>query len=106
MSKKVCFMYPSSEYILDGVRSALGLAVENMYAYGVVMYNEIDENLMTDYHKENIDWIRDMEGEIFSIPDGNVEKYALVKITLEELGQKLRDMDLIVPYGIMRSDKS
>lgn len=106
MSKKVCFMYPSSEYILDGVRSALGLAVENMYAYGVVMNNEITDEQMTEYHKENIDWIRDMEGEIFTIPDGNVEKYGLVKMTLEELGQKLRDMEYIVPFGIMRSDKS
>lgn len=99
-------MYPSSEYILDGVRSALGLAVENMYAYGVVMNNEITDEQMTEYHKENIDWIRDMEGEIFTIPDGNVEKHGLVKMTLEELGQKLRDMEYIVPYGIMRSDKS
>lgn len=106
MSKKVCFMYPSSEYILDGVRSALGLAVENMYAYGVVMNNEITDEQMTEYHKENIDWIRDMEGEIFTIPDGNVEKHGLVKMTLEELGQKLRDMEYIVPFGIMRSDKS
>lgn len=106
MSKKVCFMYPSSEYILDGVRSALGLAVENMYAYGVVMNNEITDEQMTEYHKENIDWIRDMEGEIFTIPDGNVEKHGLVKMTLEELGQKLREMEYIVPYGIMRSDKS
>ena len=106
MSKKVCFMYPSNDYLLDGVRSALGLAVENMYAYGVVLNTEIEENQMTDYHKENIDWVRDMEGEIYSIPDANVEKYGLVKMTLEELGQKLRDMDIIVPYGIMRSDKS
>ncbi|OKY73852.1 MAG: hypothetical protein BM485_16385 [Desulfobulbaceae bacterium DB1] len=106
MSKKVCFMYPSSEYILDGVRSALGLAVENMYAYGVVMNTEITDEQMTEYHKENIDWIRDMEGEIFTIPDGNVEKHGLVKMTLEELGQKLREMEYIVPYGIMRSDKS
>lgn len=101
MSKKVCFMYPSSEYIYDGVRSALGLAVENMYAYGVVMKNEIDE--MSEYNKENIDWIRDMEGEVFTIPEGNVEKHGLAKITIEELGQKLKEMDVIVPYGIMRT---
>jgi len=94
-------MYPSSEYIYDGVRSALGLAVENMYAYGVVMKNEIDE--MSEYNKENIDWIRDMEGEVFTIPEGNVEKHGLAKITIEELGQKLKEMDVIVPYGIMRT---
>lgn len=103
MSKKVCFMYPSSEYVLDGIRSALGLAVENMYAYGVVINNELPE--ISEYHKENIDWMRDMEGEVFSIPEGNVEKHGLAKITLEELGQKLREMDVIIPYGIMRSTK-
>lgn len=105
MSKKVMFMYPSSEYILDGIRSALGLAVENMYAYGVVINNDLPDDL-SDYHKENIEWMRDMEGEVYSIPDSNVEKHGLVKITLEELGQKLREMDVIIPYGIMRSDKS
>ena len=101
MSKKVCFMYPSSEYIFDGVRSALGLAVENMYAFGVVMKNEVAE--INDYNKENIEWMRDMEGDVYSIPEGNVEKHGLTKITLEELGQKLKEMDVIVPYGIMRS---
>ncbi len=101
---KVCFMYPSNEYSLDGMRSALGLAVENMYAYGVMMNTEIEE--MSEYHKENLEWIRDMEGEIFTIPEANVEKFGLMKMSLEELGQKLREMDVIVPYGIMRSDKS
>ncbi len=97
-------MYPSSEYILDGFRSALGLSVENMYAYGVVMNNDIEE--MSEYHSENIEWMRDMEGEVYSVPDSNVEKHGMPKITIEELGQKLREMDVIIPYGIMRSDKS
>ena len=41
-----------------------------------------------------------MEGEVYSIPEGNVEKFGLVKMTLEELGQKLRDMEIIVPYVV------
>lgn len=104
MSKKVCFMFVNGDYTLDGVRSALGLAVENMYAYAVVMNNELPE--LSDYHKENIEWVRDMEGEVYSTVPANVEKHGLAAITLEEVGQKLREMDIIVPYGIMRSDKS
>ncbi len=99
MSKKVLFMYPSEDYILDGVRSVLGLAVENMYAYGVVMSTDIAE--ISEYHSENIDWVRDMEGEIYTLPQSNVDKHGLAKITIEELGQKMRDMDVIVPYGSM-----
>ena len=53
MSKKVCFMFVNSDYTLDGIRSALGLAVENMYAYGVIMNNELPP--LDDYNKENIE---------------------------------------------------
>ncbi len=104
MSKKVGFMLVNKEYTLDGIRSTLGLAVENMFSYAYVMYNELPE--LSDYHRENIDWVRDMEGEVYTTEDANVEKHGLTKITLEEIGKQLRDLDIIVPYGIMRSDKS
>lgn len=99
MSKKVCFMLRSGDEkdILDGLRSTLGLSVANHYSFGVVM-KEIAP--FDDYNKENIEWVRDMEGEVYSTVPANVEKNELTPITLEELGQKLRDMDVIVPYGV------
>ncbi|OGQ97926.1 MAG: hypothetical protein A2505_09150 [Deltaproteobacteria bacterium RIFOXYD12_FULL_55_16] len=104
MSKKVGFLLANKEYTLDGTRSALGLAVENMYAYAYVLNNELTE--VSDYHKENIEWIRDMEGEVYTTVDANVENLGMPKITIEEIGKQLRDLDYIIPYGIMRSDKS
>ena len=104
MSKKVGFLLVNSDYTLDGIRSALGLAVENMYAYAYIMNNELQG--VSDYHKENIEWIRDMEGEVFTTVDANVEQLGFTKLTLEEIGKQLRDLDVIVPYGIMRADKS
>jgi len=104
MSKKCAFLLVNSDYTLDGTRSALGLAVENMYANAYVLYNEIPE--MSDYHRENIDWLRDMESDVYSTVDANVERHGLTKITLEEIGQQLREAEYIIPYGIMRSDKS
>lgn len=101
MSKKVSFLLVNSMYSLDGIRSALGLAVENMYAYANIMYNEIPE--VSEYHKENIEWLRDMESDVFSTVPSNCEKHGLTPITLEEIGKQLRDMDIIVPYGIMRA---
>lgn len=98
MSKKVCFLHVNSDYSLDGIRSALGLAVENMYAYAVIMKNELPA--LDEYNSENIDWIRDMEGDVYSTVPANVEKNNMTAITLEEVGQKLRDMDIIIPYGI------
>ncbi len=98
MSKKVCFLMRDNEYILDGMRSALGLSVENNYSYAVILKNEVDK--FDEYNMENLEWIRDMEGEVFSTVQANVEKNDLVAITLEEVGQKLREMDIIVPYGV------
>lgn len=96
---KVCFMYRSKDCAKDGIRSALGLAVENMYSYGCVLddvtMEKLDENSL-----ESIEMLRDMEGEIYSTKQDNCELNGLEPITLEELGEKLRDMTHIIPYGI------
>lgn len=96
--KKVCLMYRNSDYALDGIRSALGLAVENMYAYGVVMDTEMDK--LDELNQESIEMLRDMEGEVYSTVPANVEKNGFETIDIEELGEKLREMTHIVPYGI------
>jgi hypothetical protein len=96
--KKVCFMYRNKDYAVDGMRSALGLAVENMYAYGVVMDNEIEK--LDEYAQESIEMLRDMEGEIYSTVPANVDKNGFEPITIEELGEKLRDMSIVIPYGL------
>jgi hypothetical protein len=96
--KKVCFLYRNKDYAVDGMRSALGLAVENMYSYGVVMDHEMDK--LDEHSLESIEMLRDMEGEIFSTVEANVEKNALEPITLEEVGEKLREMTIIIPYGL------
>lgn len=97
--KKVCLLYRHKDYAVDGIRSALGLAVENMYAYGVVLdttLGKFDENTV-----ESIEMLRDMEGDIFSTVPANVENNDLTPITIEELGEKLREMNHIIPYGIL-----
>lgn len=96
--KKVCLMYRHPDYAIDGIRSALGLAVENMYAYGVVMDTEIPQ--LDELTQESIEMLRDMEGEVYSTVPANVEKNGFEAITLEELGEKLREMTHIIPYGL------
>ena len=79
------------------MRSALGLAVENMYSYGVVMDSEMEQ--LDEHNLESLEMLRDMEGDIYSTVPANVDKNGLEPIDIEELGEKLRDMDIIVPYG-------
>lgn len=96
--KKACFLYRHKDYTVDGIRSALGLAVENMYSYGVVMDYEMEK--LDEHNMESIEMLRDMEGEIYTTIPANVEKNGFELLTLEEVGEKLRDMDIIVPYGL------
>ena len=96
--KKVCFMYRNKDYAVDGIRSALGLAVENMYSYGVVMDNEIEK--LDEHNIESIEMLRDMEGEVYSTIQANVDNNGFESIDIEELGEKLREMDIVVPYGL------
>lgn len=97
--KKVCLMYRNKGSVVDGIRSALGLAVENMYAYGVVM-DDVEMDKLNEHNIESIEMLRDMEGEIYATKASNCELNDLEPITIEELGEKLRDMTHIIPYGI------
>jgi hypothetical protein len=40
-----------------------------------------------------------MEGDVYSTEQANIDTNGLTAVTLEEVGQKLREMDVIVPYG-------
>jgi len=86
----------------DGIRSALGLAVENHYGYPVIMNGEFPK--MTEYMAENIAWIADMEGEVLSCgadaPADLPEGVEMTNIDLEALGERMRDADFIIPYGL------
>ncbi len=96
--KKVCLMYRHQDYAVDGIRSALGLAVENMYAFGVVMDQEIPK--LDELNQESIEMLRDMEGDVFTTEPANVKINGFEPLSIEELGEKLREMTHIVPYGI------
>jgi len=100
MSKKVFFLLRSPEErdVLDGIRSTLGMAVGNHYSYAAVMDTEVQP--FDDYNEENLEWIREMEGDVFTTVPSNAENNSLTAITIQELGQKLREADFIVPYGV------
>ncbi len=86
----------------DGIRSGLGLAVENHYAYPVIMNGEFPS--MSQYMAENISWITDMEGAVLccggDAPDNLPEGVDIQSLSLEELGEQMREADFIIPYGL------
>jgi len=106
-SLKIYFLVANRFYIAESIRSVLALSINNHHSHCCVFYNTMPH--VTKYTKENIDWIRDMEGEVFcvvdTIEDEEVKKYnlevlGLKPITLEELAQKLKEADVVFCYGL------
>ncbi len=105
MSLKVYFLIANRVYIVDGLRSALGLAIENHWVYACVFYHRLPEP--TPYLKELIEGIREMEGDVFCVVDTmdeesakfNVDSVGLTPLTLEELSARLKQAHLVIPYG-------
>jgi hypothetical protein len=93
--KNIAFLVKDQTEDWEGLRSALGLAVGNNSMYLFVLDHEVE---MTEPYRENLDWILDMEGEIYSNVLTNVEKHGFKPVTYEQLGQKLKEMDIIIPF--------
>jgi hypothetical protein len=103
---KFMFLVPNKMYIADCVRSTLGVAVENHYGFAGILKQKLPP--VTEYVKENLEWVQDMEGNVFCAVDTmdeeakkyNVDAVGLTPITLKELGEKILEADYVIAYGL------
>ncbi len=78
--------------LFEGLRSSLGLAVENFFVSMIVIDVEVQAS---DSYKEYLEWLDELECEYYSnnIAD---ERYGFKYIDIEAIGEKTKTMDLVI----------
>ena len=93
--KKVAVLINDSEQQYEGLRSSLGMLLYNTEVQMFVLDKEIAN--MDEAYEDNMGFLDEMEGERFSNNRTNVEKYGFKYATLKQIGEMLRDADLVIP---------
>ncbi|THB63860.1 MAG: hypothetical protein D6E12_16120 [Desulfovibrio sp.] len=93
--KHVGIIIHRMEDLWQGTRTALGLAVGNFYAnlFLVNVPIEITQEIL-----DNLEWLEDMECPCYSNMRKN-EEYHFTYMPLETIAKKLKEMDIVVPFG-------
>lgn len=94
--KKVAVIIKDPDQQYEGLRTSLGLLLETVQIQMFVLHHEIAN--MDEAYKDNMEFLDEMEGERFSNNSANVEKYGFQYITLADVGIKIHEADLIIPF--------
>lgn len=98
---KVSIIVKDSKDSWEGVRSSLGLLVENMWVRCFIV--DCDVELPKDKSKEefeeNLEMLDDLEGEVFSNVQANVDNWEFIQYaSMEDIAAKVKEYQLVVPF--------
>jgi len=93
---KVAVLIKNPEQQYEGLRSSLGMLLYNTEVQMFVLNDEIAN--MDEAYEDNMGFLEEMEGERFSNNQTNVEKYGFQYATVEQIGEMLRQADVVIPF--------
>ena len=94
--KKVAVLIKDVDQQYEGLRTSLGLLLEDAEVQMIVLNNEIG-NMDEAYH-DNMEFLDEMEGERFSNNPVNVEKYGFKYVTIEDIAARINESDIVIPF--------
>ena len=94
--KKVAVLIKNPAQQYEGLRSSLGMLLYNTQVRMFVLNQEIAD--MDEAYEDNMGFLDEMEGERFSNNKVNAEKYGFNYASTEQIGEMLREADLVIPF--------
>ncbi len=94
--KKVAVLIKDVDQQYEGLRISLGALLDDVCIQMYVLDHEIAQ--MDDAYRENMEFLDEMEGERFSNHMGNAENFGFKSLNLEEIAERIRAADLIIPF--------
>jgi hypothetical protein len=94
--KKVAVLIKDVDQQYEGLRTSLGLLLEDAEVQMIVLNNEIG-NMDEAYH-DNMEFLDEMEGERFSNNPVNVDKYGFQYVTMADVAARIKEADIVIPF--------
>lgn len=85
---------PDQQY--EGLRTTIGLLLENIQVQMFVLHHEIVD--MDEAYRDNMEFVDEMSGERYSNNAANVENFGFRHITLSDVARKIGTADVIIPF--------
>ncbi len=95
MGKKVAVLIKDKDRQYEGLRSSLGLLLENHLVSMFVLEHEVE---MTEAYSDNMGFIDEMGGARYSNVPANVEKYGFQRIELADIPAKLAEGEVVIAF--------
>jgi len=93
--KKVAVVVREPKQHYEALRSALGCLLEDHQVSYVVLDQEINPD---EAFQDNLGFLEEMEGRRYSNHPANAEKYGFTLLSLPQIGELLREQEVIVPF--------
>jgi hypothetical protein len=95
MGKKVAVLIKDKDRQYEGLRSSLGLLLENHVVSMFVLEHEVE---MTEEYSDNMGFIDEMGGSRYSNVPANIEKHGFKAVKIEDIPATLRDQEVVIAF--------
>jgi hypothetical protein len=99
--ERVAFLVNESQDSREGLRSTLGLLVENLWCacFFIDTPVKLEGGKSEDDFQDNLEMLADLDGECYTNTRADAEKYQFMTFaSLEEMAEKIKTYHLVVPF--------